>query len=100
MSMRSLLRHPAIPIWLLLVLATGLSWWLGTQGSGTPDSHTYATVTLLIVAFIKVRFIGLHFMELRGAPLPLRLVFEAWVIVVCTAIVSLYLSGPAAAGIR
>lgn len=88
--MQALLRDSVVPIWLLLMAATGLSWWLGTgQGSAT-EVHTWATVGLMIVAFVKVRFVGLHFMELRHAPWPLRLIFEAWVVLVCLVVLSLY----------
>lgn len=89
--MTALLRTAVTPVWLILVLATGISWWLGTDHG--VDARTTATVMVLIVAFVKVRFVGLYFMELRHAPLPLRLLFEAWVLVVCATVIGLYLSG-------
>ena len=38
-------------------------------------------------------FVGAEFMELRHAPLALRVAFDAWVIVVAAALLGLYLHG-------
>ena len=40
------------------------------------------------IAFIKVRFVGLYFMELREAPMLLRGLFETYCIAVCTLVIS------------
>lgn len=88
---RALLRHPATAVWLLLVFATGLSWWFGTDHGGHADQHPLRTTAgLLLIAFIKVRFVILHFMEVRTAPLLIRLIGETWVIAVCAAILGVY----------
>jgi apolipoprotein N-acyltransferase len=88
----ALLRHRTTVIWLLLVVATCVSWWLGTShGFGVHD-HAAAGVVILTVAFVKVRFVGLDFMELRDAPLPLRAVFETYVLVVYGVVAGLYLA--------
>jgi hypothetical protein len=88
---RSLLRQPATPVWLGLVLITCVSWWLGT-GHGT-SNHKIAAVVLMVVAFTKVRFVGMYFMELRAAPLALKLIFQCWCVVVCSVVLGLYLAG-------
>jgi hypothetical protein len=43
---------------------------------------------VVVLAFIKARIVILDFMEVRGAPLPLRLVLEAWCVIVPTAIIA------------
>lgn len=86
--MRELLRHHASRIWLLLMAATIVTTW-GLSKDGFPAR--IATVAIVLIAAMKVRWVLLHFMELRQAPLPLRLVFEAWVLAVAGAIVALYL---------
>jgi len=91
--MTSLLRHKITPVWFLLILATGLSWEFG-HGVGFSDVR-HATVAVMVISFIKVRFVALDFMEVRTAPLPLRLLFELWIVAVCSIIIFLYLSGPA-----
>ena len=90
-AMAWLLRSRISAVWSLLIGATLLSWWLGTD-HGVGD-HTLATLVVIAVAFFKVRCVGLYFMELRHAPVALRLVFEAYVVVVCGVVVGLYLSG-------
>lgn len=46
---------------------------------------------LLLLAFIKVRLIIVHYMEGVKAQLPIRLLFEAWVFVVAAITIGLYL---------
>lgn len=82
------LRDTATRVWLLLMAATILTTWILTK-DGLPARM--ATVAIVVIAAIKVRLVLLHFMELRHAPLPLRLVFEAWTLAVTGAIVALYL---------
>ena len=72
-------------LWLVLVVATTASWLLGTSREIRIGQETAAIV--LAIAFLKVRWIGLDFMELRYAPRPLRLFFEAWVLVVGSVVV-------------
>jgi hypothetical protein len=74
-------------VWLLLVAATCLSWWLGT------DHAISASVTapvVLVVAFGKARLVTRSFMELQHAPLVLRTLFDIWILVVGGALVILY----------
>lgn len=77
MNTSSPLRSHATAVWLLLMTATGLAWWLVEHHSVNP--RIASTAVLLIAAF-KVRLVFLHFMELRTAPLVWRLLFEAWVL--------------------
>ncbi len=72
------------------MLATLLSWQLGHAPGAR---HGGASVAMLVIALVKARFVFLDFMELRGAPLPLRLAFEAWAVLVCIALIALYWSG-------
>ncbi len=67
--------------------ATLTSWGLGHgRGLGT---HA-AGVAVIIIAFVKIRYVILDFMELRTAPLGMRVAAEAWCIVVCSTLVVLY----------
>lgn len=80
--MRSIFWNRITAIWLLLFAATMLSWGSSYVGG---EYHSIAAL-VIIIAFIKVRFIGLDFMELRYAPVPLRLIFEVWLVTICCAI--------------
>ncbi|HEX6389559.1 MAG TPA: cytochrome C oxidase subunit IV family protein [Solirubrobacteraceae bacterium] len=83
MTVPALIRTPATPVWVLLMAATVLSVAVG-GAHGT-------TVLVLAVAFVKVRFIGLYFMELRDAPPLLRLAFEGWCLLIGTLVIVMYL---------
>jgi len=87
-----LLRSSATVVWLFLVAATVVSWALGTD-HGFVDDTTAASVTVLVVAFVKVRFVGLYFMELKDAPVLLRALLELWCIAVCCLTLGLFLVG-------
>jgi caa(3)-type oxidase subunit IV len=87
--MTALLRTPASAVWVVLILATLVSWTLGTQHG--VHNHATASVIILLIAFIKVRLIGLYFMELREAPTVLRGLFEAYCIIVCTVVIAVFL---------
>jgi hypothetical protein len=76
-------------LWLALVLATGLSWLLGADATDL-DSQAVGSA-VIVVAFVKFRLVGLHFMHLRTAPALLRGLFEGYVVVVASTLVSLLL---------
>ena len=83
----SLLKNRAGASWLVLVAATVLSWAVGAEhGTGS-----LVAVVVLGIAAIKVRLVGLDFMELRHAPLPLRVAFECYCLGMWALLSGLYL---------
>jgi heme/copper-type cytochrome/quinol oxidase subunit 4 len=82
------LRARGIPrvtgIWLLLLAITAASAWLG---NGHARDDRYLGAAIIALAFVKIRFVILDFMEIRTAPVAMRLACEAWVIILCAAIV-------------
>ena len=70
------------PVWFVLMLATGISWWLatGAYSSAPGSSRRLATACLLAIALIKVRLIVRHFMEVDRAPRALRFATDAWIV--------------------
>jgi hypothetical protein len=86
--MVALLRTRITLVWFVLVAATAFSW---EMGHGVVfDDVRYASVVIIVVAFIKVRFVLLDFMEVRHAPLFMRLIGTVWLVAVCTTLVVLY----------
>jgi caa(3)-type oxidase subunit IV len=78
-----------VSVWLVLITAT-----VGTAVLGLEQAAGGATavgVLLLGIAFVKMRLVGIHFMELGNAPRPLRLMFEGYVLVTFTALTVLFL---------
>ena len=82
-----LLRTRTSAVWLVLTLATVLSWALGHHHGG----HTLTALAIIVIVIVKVRFVGLYFMELRAAPIVLRGIFEAYCAVVGLTLAVLYL---------
>jgi len=82
-----------VALWGALVLATCVSWTLGGGHGSHRAGATVGTAIALGIAFGKAHFVGAEFMELRHAPLALRVAFDAWVIVVAAALLGLYLHG-------
>jgi hypothetical protein len=76
--MSTFFLNPVNRAWLVLLVATGATWWLGEVGA----AGTGAILAMLAIAFIKGRLVILDFMELRGAPLMWRLLLEGWLILV------------------
>lgn len=79
----------ALVVWAALVAATLISLALGEDWIGHGD---LAAALVIAIAFIKVRLVGMHFMELRHAPLPLRLAFQAYCGVASIVLIVLYLA--------
>jgi hypothetical protein len=90
-SLTSLLRSRITLIWLVLICATLASLLVGTDNIVT--TVKLASVLVIVIAFVKVRFVGRYFMELRHAPVPLLAIFEGYCVVVCAALVVMFLVG-------
>jgi hypothetical protein len=87
--MPMLLDRRVAAVGVLLVGATCSSWWLCVDH--VLPSLQAASVAVLAVAFLKVRLIGMYFMDLRLAPTALRVLFDAWCLTVAAIVIALYL---------
>jgi Prokaryotic Cytochrome C oxidase subunit IV len=83
----SILRARPTFVWLALVAVTVVSWAVGADH----EVGSEIAVLVLVLAAIKVRFVGLDFMELRNAPLLLRAAFEAYCILLWVVLAGMYL---------
>lgn len=78
--------------WAVLTAATLLSLYLGAIADVTSlIARDWQAASLLAVAFYKVRLVMRHFMEVRAAPHWLRLVTDAWVVLVPCVLLGLML---------
>jgi hypothetical protein len=85
--MMQYMRNRAGVSWLILVAATLASFALGADhGTGS-----LVAVAVLAIAAIKVRLVGLDFMELRHAPIPLRAAFEMYCVALWALLSGIYL---------
>jgi len=87
--MKELLVSRITLIWFVLLGATLLSWEMG-HGVGF-ESVKHASLAIIVVSFVKVRFVMMEFMELREAPLFMRLLADGWIVAITLILVGLYL---------
>ena len=87
MMLSRIARDRITVVWAVLMIATAISWLLGI---GHAVTHEYAGVAILIIAFLKIHFVGAYFMELRNAPRPLLIAFDCWVVTVLVTLVLLF----------
>lgn len=81
-----LLKNPAHRAWIVLLVATAITWYLGEVGA----AGTASIVAMLLIAFVKGRLVILDFMELREAPRLWRILLEGWLILVSALILLAY----------
>jgi len=86
--MRALILTRTSLVWLILVAATIVAL---RAGFDLPADLRLARIAVLCIAFIKVRFVLCEFMELRAAPLPMRLLVDVWCAAVCATLIVLFL---------
>lgn len=86
------MRNRTSLVWALLVAMTSLSWALGSHGLGASGQQT-ASVLVLVLALLKARLVGVHFMALRNAPTALRAAFETWCLLVGAMTITLFVVG-------
>jgi heme/copper-type cytochrome/quinol oxidase subunit 4 len=90
----SVLRERVTLVWLVLMALTCVTTWGLSKDLFSPP---VAVVGIFLIAAVKVRYVMLDFMELRDAPLPVRLAFEAWPAVVAAVILAFWFLTPAVA---
>lgn len=76
-------------VWLILIVATALSWAL--DQSEALGNFSYAGVAILVISILKVRFVISEFMEVRTAPLALKLAADGWCVLICILLIVLFL---------
>ena len=89
-------HYSSILVWLILSFLTLVSWLLSSSGTelaaATPSSADVRTnLMLIILAFVKIRLVIIHFMEIGHSPLWFRALFEAYSIIGCAAVSLIYI---------
>jgi heme/copper-type cytochrome/quinol oxidase subunit 4 len=76
-------------VWVALIVATCVSWILGSE-----DAHSaqIGSVGIIFIAFVKVRLVGMYFMELRYSAVTLRAIFEIYVAAAWALVTGFYLA--------
>lgn len=79
-------------IWLLLILATGITFWLGERDAVTSYGTLVVQAMFMLVLF-KGWLVADYFMELRHAPSHWRYAVLGWLLFVCLLILLAYWLG-------
>ncbi|MDT5076133.1 MAG: hypothetical protein QOJ80_770 [Mycobacterium sp.] len=90
----SVWRERATMVWVGLMAATCVTTWGLSKDWFSP---AVAVVGVFLIAALKVRYVMLDFMELRQAPMPVRVAFELWPVVVAAMILGFWFATPAMA---
>jgi caa(3)-type oxidase subunit IV len=87
----SVLRERVTAVWLCLIVLTCVTTWGLSNDLFAPE---VGVVGIFSIAAIKVSYVILDFMELRNAPIPVRVAFQAWPVAVATMILSFWFATP------
>ncbi|MCV7399984.1 cytochrome C oxidase subunit IV family protein [Mycobacterium fragae] len=84
-------------VWLLLSSMTLGYLWLdhSADQDGTLVASTVVTVSVIVIALVKVRIIFREFMEVRQAPTALCRLSDAWVVLMAACLLGAYFIGTA-----
>jgi hypothetical protein len=88
----SVLRERATMVWLGLVVLTCVTTWGLSTDLFIPAA---GAVGIFVIAAVKVSYVTLDFMELRDAPIPVRVAFQAWPVLVAAMILGFWFATPA-----
>ena len=83
-------------VWLALSAITCVSLWLGSLPGRrylAPDAAI--TISVIVIAFLKVRIIMREFMEVRTAPALLRRITDIWLSLTAAILLGVYSFGTA-----
>ena len=88
------LRKRVTMVWLGLMGLTCVTTWGLSKDLFSP---AVAVVGIFAIAGLKVSYVMLDFMELRNAPIPVRVAFQAWPVVVAVMILGFWFATSAPA---
>ena len=98
--MRVTFNKRLMVVWLVLASMTLAYVWLdhSADDDGLPRASSIVTVSVIVIALVKVRIIFREFMEVRHAPALLRRLTDAWVVLIAVSLLGSYFIGAAMAG--
>lgn len=88
--MKQLIRQRATVSFALMLSVTLISYWLvvGHGGSALGEGPPLIWTSMIVLAFVKVRWVMLDFMELRSAPIGLRALYEGWAVAMAAVLIA------------
>lgn len=92
--MNASFENRLLVVWLALCAVTIVSLIVGSlDGRVAHGTNAAITTSAIGIAVVKVRIIFREFMEVRHAPILLRRLTDAWVLVTATSLLGTYFAG-------
>ena len=91
--MTSLIRNPLTIVWALLTTVTIASLLIALDGGAAHQINTTVTTAVLLIAGVKAQLVIWHFMEVRRAPVRLKVTTSGWVVALFALMLGLYYAG-------
>jgi Prokaryotic Cytochrome C oxidase subunit IV len=88
--MTSLIRNPLTIVWALLTTVTIVSSLVTLDGGASHQINTTVTTVVLLIAAVKAFLVIWHFMEVRHAPVWLKLTTSGWVLALFALLLGFY----------
>lgn len=88
--MTSLIRSPLTIVWALLATITIASSLVALDGGAAHQINTTVTTVVLLIAAVKAQLVIRHFMEVRHAPVWLKVTTSGWVLGLFTLLFGFY----------
>ncbi|WP_343575546.1 cytochrome C oxidase subunit IV family protein [Mycobacterium sp.] len=88
--MTSLVRSPLTIVWAILTAVTIASSFVSRDGGAAHQINTTVTSVVLLIAAVKAYLVIQHFMEVRRAPLWLKVTTSGWVLGLVTCLLGCY----------
>jgi hypothetical protein len=84
------IRNPLTIVWALLSAVTIASWLTARDGGAAHQVNVTVTVVVLLLAGLKAQLVIWHFMEVRTAPVWLKVTTSAWVVALFALLLGFY----------
>ena len=91
--MTSLMRNPLTAVWALLTAVTIASSLIALDGGASHRINAGVTTAVLLIAAFKAYVVIWHFMEVRRAPVWLRVTTGGWVFGLFALLLGFYFAG-------
>jgi Prokaryotic Cytochrome C oxidase subunit IV len=88
--MTSLIRNPLTIVWALLTTVTIVSSLVALDGGASHQINPAVTTVVLLIAAVKAFLVIWHFMEVRRAPVWLKLTTSGWVLALFALLLGFY----------
>ena len=91
------LNKRLVAVWLVLSAITVAYLWIdhSADNDSAPTASAVVTVSVVLLALVKVRIIMREFMEVRQAPRLLCRLTDLWVVLMAASLLGMYFAGRA-----